>query len=135
MTFELDGTRYEICTLEHDRWSFCSLHGLLRTMQRLNVTEKKALHIINDALHKGQTVAELPMRWQREYVENVRILAYNGWTKLRVLRNCLFIFSCEGRLITVYNLPKSFNKRYRFDSDKQPVRNLRKYLRMNPAVS
>jgi hypothetical protein len=104
-------------------------------MQRLNVTEKKALHIISDALQKGKTVAELPMRWQREYVENVRILAYNGWTKLRVLRNCLFIFSGEGRLITVYNLPKSFNKRYRFDSDKQPVRNLRKYLRMNPALS
>lgn len=135
MTFELDGNFYEINTCEADRESFTSLHALMRVMQRRDINEQKALRLIRNAWDKGSCVAELPMRRQREYVENHRMLMNDGWTQLRVYQDYLFIFSATEKLITAYPLPDRFNKHRHFAQDKQHIRNLRKYQRMNPAIA
>lgn len=132
MTIELEGNMYEINTCEAEREAFTSLHALMRVMQRCELNEKKSLRLIKNAWEKGRRVAELPMRWQREYVENHRMELHNGWTKLRVYQNYLFIFSATEKLITAYPLPDRFDKNRHFAQDKQHIRNLRKYQRMNP---
>lgn len=135
MTFELDGNLYQISTCEADRESFTSLHALMRVMQRRNLNEQQSLRLIKNAWAKGHHVADLPMRWQREYVEQHRMESRNGWTQLRVYQGCLFIFSATDKLITAYPLPDRFHKQRHFAQDKQHIRNLRKYQRMNPVVA
>lgn len=133
MTFELEGNLYEINTCEADRESFTSLHALMRVMQRLGLNEQKSLRLIRNAWEKGSQARDLPMRWQREFVENHRMLMDNGWTQLRVYQDHLFIFSATEKLITAYPLPDWFYKNRHYAQDKQHIRNLRKYQRMNPA--
>ena len=135
MTFQLEGNLYEINTCEADRQSFTSLHALMRVMQRRDLNEQKSLRLIKNAWEKGRHVADLPMRWQREYVENHRMEMYNGWTQLRVYQNYLFFFSATEKLITAYPLPDRFDKNRHFAQDKQHIRNLRKYQRMNPVAA
>lgn len=134
MTFEMDGNLYKINTCEEERSAFTSLHALLRIMQRCDLNEQKSLRLIKNAWKKGSRVEELPLRWQREYAESHRMLMYNGWTQLRVYQDYLFIFSATEKLITAYPLPDRFYKNRHFAQDKQHIRNLRKYQRMNPAV-
>ena len=135
MTFELEGNLYEINTCQAERSDLTSLHALIRVMQRRDMNERKSLRLIKNAWEKGRHVTDLPMRWQREYVENHRMEMYNGWTQLRVYQDYLFIFSSTAKLITAYPLPDRFHKTRHFAQDKQHIRNLRKYQRMNPAVT
>ncbi len=132
MTFELEGNLYEINTCEAERSAFTSLHALMRIMQRCELNEQKSLRLIKNAWEKGSRVEDLPMRWQREYAENHRMRMDNGWTQLRVYQDYLFIFSSSEKLITAYPLPNRFYKNRHFAQNKQHIRNLRKYQRMNP---
>ena len=129
----LDGKRYYVDLPTYENFGLTSLHGLVRTMQRMNATQQKALRLIRDAFYKGLEAVELPKRWQRDYIEKERMLMYNGYTKLRVFENSLFIFSGEDKLITMYKLPGDFEKPLYFDKrTNERVRSVRKYFRMHP---
>lgn len=111
-----------------------SYHGMQRVKERLKVNQAAAGHIIKNAWEKGLSAMELPTKRQREYVEGQRRLLFNGWTRLKIYHGYLLIFSGEANLITSYRLPDWFYEKQRFDRDKGHVRNLRKYIRMNPGV-
>lgn len=129
MIYEMNGTYYTIRTDAQER-SLCSLHGLARVMGRMDLTEKKALQLIERAWQKGLKAEDLP-RKKQEYVNRMRRDLYNGATQLRVYEDFLFIFSGEDTLITVYQLPKYLTTHSHFDGNTR-VRNLKKYMRMNP---
>ena len=132
MTYELDGRIYKITCCEAEHGADTSIHALVRVMQRFDVNEKRAMHIIRCAKKKGRTVEELPLCRQREYVERHDTLLFNGHPTFRVYQDFLFIFAPSEQLITAYELPGSFHKRKRFDRNKQAVRNFSKYRRMFP---
>ncbi len=111
-----------------------SLHALQRIMQRLDLNEQQAMRLMRKAWTKGVPAEQLPRRSQRDYVQRHLRMEYNGLCQLRVYQGYLFIFSAETILITVYALPKSLGKSQQYDRHKEPVRNHRKYQRMNPAV-
>ena len=109
-----------------------SLHALQRIMQRLDLNQQQAMRLIRKAWSKGVTAQQLPRRSQRDYVQRHVRMEHNGLCQLRVYQDYLFIFSAETILITAYALPKSLGKSQSYDRNKEPVRNRRKYDRMNP---
>ena len=134
MTYELDGRIYQItcCEAEHARDT--SVHALVRVMQRFDVSEKRAMHIIRCAKRKGRQVSDLPQCRQRRYVERQDRPTFDGHPTYRVYQDFLFVFAPNEQLITAYELPGSFHKRRKFDRNKQAVRNFSKYRRMFPDV-
>lgn len=132
MIWELDGMRFEVESCEEERCMLTSLHGLLRVMARFDVNEKRATKIIHRAWEKGKVTKELPLCHQREYMTRHKILMHNGYSDLRVYQNHLFVFAPSGKFITVYPLPKNFDKHKCYDRNKQPVRNFNNYRRMFP---
>lgn len=132
MTYELDNSFFEITSCEAERSALTSVHALARVMQRFDVTEKRALRIIKCARKNGRLMDDLPLSKQREYVKRHKILMDNGYSRLRVYRDFLFVFAPTEQLITAYALPKSFYKQRRFDNKKQVIRDFNKYNRMFP---
>ena len=130
MTYAIDGTNIEINTPVVLLKELTSVHGLLRVIERTGTSEAKALRMIRNAWIHGTDAEQLPQAWQRTRIARMASFKHDGPTVLRVYRDYLFIFSHSGVLITLLFLPGGFFRKRRYDNTKQPVRHLRRYMRM-----
>ena len=103
-------------------------HGIMRTMERMGVTEKQTHRIISRAWERGVAINDLPLK-QRRFLQKRDGRFETGSTQFRVYRECIFIFSPEGVLITVYDTDFRFHGKNIYDG-KVRVRNPHQYNRM-----
>ncbi len=106
-----------------------TLHGLMRTMQRAELNESKALRMIRLAWERGRLLCDLPSSWQRYYRRFDRP-ARHGPTQMRFYNGYLFIFNAYGELITMVSEHERHGRKRIYDG-KVRVRDARKYGRMN----
>lgn len=137
MTLEINGAMHELKITMEERASATSLHGLTRVMERSGRNERQSMRMIRNAWSRGKQISQLPKTFQRRWTEYHNSIRLEGQTELRVYDGFLFIFSSEGILITMLNLPQNFFKRRKFDEHNRPVRHARQFERMcmTPAMS
>lgn len=101
---------------------FCTHHSIDRAKERINLNEKKALRNITIALERGNSSEHYNSTMEKTYLENRNIdgiaLAYN---------NVCYIFNYQGECITVYPLPKWWEKKKMYNG-KEKIRNPKKYF-------
>ncbi len=108
-----------------------SYHGIIRTQERAKLTKNCAIAFIEKAWLYGKNAESFSglekLYMQAREDDEKRVLHYQGF---------IFIFSREGSCITMYRCPKIFSKKglCKYDSRKQPIRNFRMYVRMNPNI-
>lgn len=103
-------------------------HSIERTKERAYLNEKASIKMIERAKNRGKDSSFYHSK-EKKYVENhtsseKRALIYN---------NYCFIFNIEGTCITMFPVPSWFGKKKMY-SEKFEVRNMKKYIRYNPAV-
>lgn len=125
--------RVSLTAAPSNRWDITTVHGLSRTMERAGKTGQQALRMIACAWARGKAPDELrhaELRRRVEFFERATQDGRDGHILLRVYNRYLFIFSAEGRLITMFALPDALFKKRVYDG-KARVRHVRKFLRMN----
>lgn len=130
MMYEMNGKMMESAFDLDEVKRITSVHGLIRTMERTERSDRQALRFIQNAWTRGKSMEQLETKWQKRFLAIRNSLLSDGYTNLRVYSGFLFIFSASGRLITMYPLPRSFTHKRVFDG-KTLVRDARKYSRLN----
>lgn len=108
--------------------SSTTYHGIMRTMERMGVTEKQAHRIISKAWERGAAINDLPLK-QCRFLQKRDGRFETGNTQFRVYRECIFVFSPEGVLVTMYDTDFLFYGKNIYDG-KVLVRNPHQYNRM-----
>jgi len=105
---------------------FVTKHSLQRVKERCNIkNSQSAINTIQRARLHGKDASKYTS-CEREYLEN----AGQGNCTAFAYNNFCYIFSDQGKCVTVYALPEWFGQKKHFDG-KNRIRNYRKYCRIN----
>lgn len=103
-----------------------SHHSLKRAKERLGFNRKYAASVIENGIRRGQPACNFrpgaEKKWlERRSQQGCEALAYNGL--------CIIV-SPDGNCVTVYELPRWFGKKVRFDRRNRRIRNRVRYQKM-----
>lgn len=110
-----------------------TVHGFVRALRRSELTDRQTLRLIEHAWHRGLGYREMVNQNQRKFFLYCTSKTISGDTIVRIYQNYAFIFAPNGRLITMFEVPKNFTQKTFYSKNKSPVRNVRRYTRLNPS--
>lgn len=104
-----------------------SCHSLKRAKERFGFNRKYAASVIENGIQRGRAACSFRPGAEKEWLEcrsqrGFEALAYNGL--------CIIV-SPEGNCVTVYELPRWFGKKVRFDHHNRRIRNCIRYQKMS----
>ena len=102
-------------------------HSKERSKERKNLNEKKAERDIYLAWIRGKEYTQFVSNKERKYLnkedqEDVIKKAYDGYC---------YVFKTDGLCLTMYELPRWFNNKKRYDGKKK-IRDAKKYIKYYP---
>ena len=118
------------------QYTEATFHGLARTMERTGKDELHSINLIQKAWNKGKATNEYNQLWNLmpKMNGNRTVSEQRLNTEHRVYKGNLFVFSKDGKLITMFPLPDNYYHKLQFRG-KERLRKAKRYDRMNSMVS
>ena len=126
MTNTLERMKNKVNLPMDEIYKYSTLHGLLRTMERMKMNDQQALRFIKNAWERGTATASVV--WQRDYLDQRDGRFEEGATEFRMYCGQLCIFTPNGEMVTMYPLPADFNRKRAYNG-KERIRNARRFDR------